>query len=169
MTMVNGTELREALTDGQLEILLRNGKLGPWSVASVPNLRVRTNSPRFLAVEIDVLESVTNSAGNLHGGAAATIADVVTTAALLAADPRPSVSSDLHCTFVSSAPVGSVIVAEASVDHVGRSLLFSSCRIYTGDGEGRSLVATALHTKKVVGERFVGLGEDLSDSLRSKL
>ena len=61
---------------------------------------------------------------------------------------------DLHVTCVSAAPLGSRLEVESTVEQAGKSILFTSCRIFTlGEGEGdqRTLVATGVHTKKVVG------------------
>ena len=72
---------------------------------------------------------------------------------LYAADPsKLSVTIDLHLTCVSAAPLGDLLECVAAVEQRGKSVLFSSCRIFTlgQDGE-RRLVAIGLHTKKVVG------------------
>lgn len=74
------------------------------------------------------------------------------TAALLIADQRISVTIDLHTTCVSAAPLGSTIEIESVVEATGKSILFSSCKIFTvGDDGERRLVTIGLHTKKVVG------------------
>ena len=59
---------------------------------------------------------------------------------------------DLHVTCVSAAPLGSRLEVESTVEQAGKSILFTSCRIFTlGEGDQRTLVATGVHTKKVVG------------------
>ena len=74
------------------------------------------------------------------------------TAALLIADQRLSVTIDLHTTCVSAAPLGSMLEIESVVEASGKSVLFSSCNIYTvGDTGERRLVTMGMHTKKVVG------------------
>ena len=73
------------------------------------------------------------------------------TAALLINDFRMSVTIDLHVTCVSAAPLGSRLEVESTVEQAGKSILFTSCRIFTlGEGGKRTLVATGVHTKKVV-------------------
>ena len=73
-------------------------------------------------------------------------------AALLIDDFRPSVTIDLHVTCVSAAPLGITLEVESTVEQVGKSMLFTSCRIFSlGEGGQRTLVTTALHTKKAVG------------------
>ena len=72
------------------------------------------------------------------------------TAALLINDFRMSVTIDLHVTCVSAAPLGSRLEVESTVEQAGKSILFTSCRIFTlGEGGKRTLVATGVHTKKV--------------------
>ena len=74
------------------------------------------------------------------------------TAALLIDDFRMSVTIDLHVTCVSAAPLGSTLEVESTVEQAGKSMLFTSCRIFTlGEGGQRTLVATGVHTKKVAG------------------
>ena len=76
------------------------------------------------------------------------------TAALLIDDFRMSVTIDLHVTCVSAAPLGSTLEVESTVEQAGKSMLFTSCRIFTlseGEGGQRTLVATGVHTKKVLG------------------
>ena len=78
------------------------------------------------------------------------------TAALLINDFRMSVTIDLHVTCVSAAPLGSRLEVESTVEQAGKSILFTSCRIFTfGEGGKRTLVATGVHTKKVVAARRV--------------
>lgn len=74
------------------------------------------------------------------------------TAVLLIADQRISVTIDLHVTCVSAAPLGSTLEIESVVEGTGKSILFTSCKIFTlGDNGERKLVTMGLHTKKVVG------------------
>ena len=71
------------------------------------------------------------------------------TAALLINDFRMSVTIDLHVTCVSAAPLGSRLEVESTVEQAGKSILFTSCRIFTlGEGGKRTLVATGVHTKR---------------------
>lgn len=129
------------------------GKLGPFSDFVLRDCTVVSCEPRKLVVHLPVTAQMTNAANNLHGGASCTLIDVLTTAALVVDDLRLSVTVDLHCTCDSGAPLGSTLEVESTVDHVGKSLLFTSCRIFARNDETgeRALVATGLHTKKVIG------------------
>jgi len=98
--------------------------------------------------------------------------------------PVPSVTTDLHVSCVSPAPLGSTVFCECKAKKDGRGALqFSSCDIYrevvveeTGtedemwgrlpNKKRRVLVAKGLHTKYVVKNRAKGFG---GEKRRSKL
>lgn len=71
--------------------------------------------------------SLCNTAGNLHGGAVATIFDT-TTSMCIAPIQRPGfwdsghVSRVINCTYLRPAPEGSVILIENEVVHLGSRL-----------------------------------------------
>jgi acyl-coenzyme A thioesterase 13 len=75
---------------------------------------------------LTVDESVENFTGNLHGGASATLVDFLGTAAIISADRdgRPGVSTDLNVSFYSAGRHGDVVIVEAQVLKVGRTLGF---------------------------------------------
>lgn len=150
-----------ALTTDQLYILI--GNLGEWSTSATPNLRIVTNEPGLLVVDVPVAPSLANTSGNLHGGVIATMIDVLTSCAILAIQLRGSVTVDLHMTCLSNAPIGTTVTIESKVERMGNSLINSSCRIYAPSNENEGtepqrgnkvLVATGSHTKKFVGKRL---------------
>jgi acyl-coenzyme A thioesterase 13 len=77
-------------------------------------------------VRLVVGEAVQNAGGALHGGAVATLVDVVGTLAILSADRehRPGVSTDLNVSWFAPAPGGSTVLVEAVVLKSGRTLAF---------------------------------------------
>ncbi|WP_224247963.1 PaaI family thioesterase [Hyalangium gracile] len=77
-------------------------------------------------VRLPVGEAVQNMGGALHGGAVATLVDVVGTLAIMSADRdmRPGVSTDLNVSWFSPAPGGSNVIVEAAVLKSGRTLAF---------------------------------------------
>lgn len=77
-------------------------------------------------VRLPVGEAVQNVNGALHGGAVATLVDVVGTLAIMTADRdhRPGVSTDLNVSWFSPAPGGATVLVEASVLKSGRTLAF---------------------------------------------
>ncbi|MBN1206644.1 MAG: PaaI family thioesterase [Myxococcaceae bacterium] len=77
-------------------------------------------------VRLPVGEAVQNVNGALHGGAVATLVDVVGTLAIMSADRehRPGVSTDLNVSWFSPAPGGSTVLVEAAVLKAGKTLAF---------------------------------------------
>jgi acyl-coenzyme A thioesterase 13 len=77
-------------------------------------------------VRLPVGEGVQNANGMLHGGAVATLVDVVGTLAIMSGDRdhRPGVSTDLNVSWFSPAPGGVNVLVEASVLKSGRTLAF---------------------------------------------
>ena len=152
------------------------GQLGQFSDNVLHDCKVVSCEPQRLVVTLPVTARITNSSANLHGGASCTLVDTLSalcqprryppfpprpclcvcvlwtaSAALLINDFRMSVTIDLHITCVSAAPLGSRLEVESTVEQAGKSILFTSCRIFTlGEGGKRTLVAAGVHTKKVV-------------------
>jgi acyl-coenzyme A thioesterase 13 len=77
-------------------------------------------------VRLPVSEPVQNAGGMLHGGAVATLVDVVGTLAIMSKDRdgRPGVSTDLNVSWFSPAPGGTSVLVEATVLKSGRTLAF---------------------------------------------
>jgi len=100
-----------------------------------------------LRFAIEVGPEVQNLAGNLHGGAIATLVDVLTTWALIVFDKqmRNSVSTNLSIDYVSGAGLGSDLIADARVLKAGRTLAFLEMEIRNRDD--MSLIARGSHTK----------------------
>jgi acyl-coenzyme A thioesterase 13 len=98
-------------------------------------------------VRLPVGETVQNAGGALHGGAVATLVDVVGTLAIMSADRehRPGVSTDLNVSWFAPALSGSSVLVEASVLKSGRTLAFVQVDVRReGDGV---LVAQGRMTK----------------------
>ena len=93
-----------------------------------------------------VSDRVANTYGTLHGGATATIVDVVGTMALLALDPlRAGVSVDINVSYVAAAKVGETVHIVGRTLRTGKRLGFTQVDI-TRSSDG-ALVATGRHTK----------------------
>jgi acyl-coenzyme A thioesterase 13 len=77
-------------------------------------------------VRLPVEAPVQNMGGMLHGGAVATLVDVVGTLAIMTADRegRPGVSTDLNVSWLAPAPGGAAVLVEATVLKSGRTLAF---------------------------------------------
>ena len=92
-----------------------------------------------------------NSRGTIHGAVSATIVDwsgglAIATHGL----EKTGASIDIHVTYIGGAQIGDVIEVEAKANKVGRSVAFTTIRIYKLiDGAPGPMVATASHTKYI--------------------
>lgn len=100
--------------------------------------------------EIDAVFEVTEQWSNVyntcHGGAIATLVDVVGSMALLAKDPtRAGVSIELSVSYLSAAKAGEKVLCTAKALRVGKKLGFSSVELRLVSNN--QLIATGKHTK----------------------
>merc|ERR1712203_412601 len=80
--------------------------------------------------DVKVGPALQNAYGTMHGGAAATIVDVLGTMALLSVDAKkPGVSIEMSQTFLAAAKGGQTLTAKGRVVRYGRSLGFTEVRI----------------------------------------
>ena len=107
--------------------------------------------PEGVECTLTVTPSLTNNYGTLHGGATATLIDVVGTLALLGRDPtRPGVSVDMNQTFCAAAAEGDRLAISGVCLRYGRTLGFTEVKIHSlagEDGKPGRLIATGRHTK----------------------
>jgi len=96
--------------------------------------------------KMKVSPKIANAAGNLHGGAIATIVDMMTTITIVIFDKhnRAGVSVNLGVSYVTAATIGETIFVESKLLKSGKNLAFSECTIRKSDGQ---VVASARHTK----------------------
>ena len=111
---MNVTELVDALS---------NRREHGWLV---PGMQAVDASEGHVVIRVEVGAELVNSFGMLHGGAAATLVDVVGTIAIAAADRdhRPGVSTDLNVSWFAPVPKSEFVVVEANVLKTGRTLAF---------------------------------------------
>ena len=105
-------------------------------------------------LSMPVREQAFNSAGNLHGGAIATLIDVAAgTAAAVGSGFQPGkqslVTADLHVRYLGR-PHGDLVFARAEVLKAGRQLIVVGCGVT--DSEGR-LIASADFSMMIVALR----------------
>ncbi|KAG0224180.1 hypothetical protein BGW41_005186 [Actinomortierella wolfii] len=90
-----------------------------------------------------------NQADNFHGGAIATLIDNLTSGAMFTHERKyfrfAGVSSDLHVSYISGAPMGSTVLFDCRVHKVGANLASLTCTVY--DKASGRVVATGSHTK----------------------
>jgi acyl-coenzyme A thioesterase 13 len=92
----------------------------------VPGLEPTVVQGGHVVVHVEVTLDHVNAAKVLHGGAAATLVDVVGTIAILNEDQhhRPGVSTDLNVSWFAPIALGDTAIVEARVLKTGRSLAF---------------------------------------------
>ena len=134
--------------------------LGPFRAAaggydaclSHAGMEVTAIGPEGVACSLVVSRALTNNYSTLHGGAIATIVDVVGTLAILGRDPlRPGISVEMNQSFCSAAAEGDRLEIHGSVLRLGKTLAFTEVTIRTG--AAAKLVATGRHTKMFTAAR----------------
>ncbi|MDP9118591.1 MAG: PaaI family thioesterase [Actinomycetota bacterium] len=108
-----------------LRTFLAHPRHDGWRVPGLEAVRVGDG---HLVVRVEVEPGLLNYSGSLHGGAAATLVDVVGSLAIVAVDRdnRFGVSTDLNLTWLAPIPVGEWVEVDATVLKCGRTLAFVS-------------------------------------------
>ena len=115
--------------------------------AGFSNLTVTATHPGIVHATLPVTESLANSYGTLHGGATASLIDIVGTLACLTVDPtRPGVSINMSQIFIRAARIGEMLFLVGHCLKSGKTLAFTSVEIRSGSLTG-PLIATGTHTK----------------------
>lgn len=111
------------MTLDDLKAALANRPDWGWTI---PGLEPVTVEDSRVVVRLEVTLDHVNVAKTLHGGAAATLVDVVGTLAIINADRyhRFGVSTDLNATWFSPIPLGDGAIVDARVLKAGRTLAF---------------------------------------------
>uniref|UniRef100_A0A6M2DRZ5 Thioesterase domain-containing protein n=1 Tax=Xenopsylla cheopis TaxID=163159 RepID=A0A6M2DRZ5_XENCH len=110
---------------------------------------VSAESKGTCIAEFTVDKEHVNAAGNLHGGFTATLVDVVSTFALIAAEKPPGVSVDIHVSYLKGATLGDKVVVEANTVKAGKTLAFLEIDVFKK--ECKSMIAKGSHTKFIGG------------------
>ena len=128
---------------------------------SLKHMELESVAPESLRFRIEVLPSLCNGGKTLHGGASATLVDMLTSVHLIAVCGKPGVSTDLPLQYLSAAPLNSTVHCITSVDKIGKTLAFTSLQIK--DSMTGKLIAKGSHTK------FMGKSERLPTSIQREL
>lgn len=83
-----------------------------------------------------------NNQGQIHGGALATWADVVTSLSIWFISGISSVSVSLHMDYIGAASIGADLYFHTRVDKVGKNLSFCTCQVTTAKNK---IIANASH------------------------
>ncbi|KAK4886872.1 hypothetical protein RN001_003143, partial [Aquatica leii] len=98
--------------------------------------------------EMKVEEEYANPMKTLHGAYVATLADTLTTLALLTHEKcplLPSISLSLNLSYLKSAKVGEEIIIDSQIVKLGNTMAHLECKIF--DKGTNSLLVHATHTK----------------------
>jgi acyl-coenzyme A thioesterase 13 len=94
---------------------------------------------------MEVSPAVANAWGTLHGGAIATLVDIMGSLALLTKDhTRAGVSVELNVSYIAAVKAGQRVLCKGRVLKLGKKLGFTQVDLYTEDGK---VAATGRHTK----------------------
>jgi len=111
-------------------------------------LRVEHIADGRVECSLTVEPHIQNAYGTLHGGAVATLIDIVGTMAILSVHPtKAGVSVELSTSFMSPAKSGEKIKIEGTLLRAGRSMAFTNVELRRAS-DGR-LVACGRHTKAI--------------------
>ena len=99
-----------------------------------------------------------NSRGTIHGAVSASLVDWAGGLAIAShGSEKSGASVDIHISYIGTANVGDTIEIEGLANKVGRSLAFTTVRIYKIlDDKPGPMVATASHTKYISQTKVVG-------------
>jgi acyl-coenzyme A thioesterase 13 len=156
--MASGGVASELATDSQrlahvrgihLNRLLPNSPIYHFLLSPI---RIVSATRGCVTAQLPITSNHTNSKGGVHGSVSATLVDWVGGLAIASYDMRDNtgVSVDIHISYVGTAKEGDMLEIEGVATKVGGNLAFTEAKIFRlVEGERKSLVATASHTKFV--------------------
>ncbi|KAF9156802.1 hypothetical protein BG015_001134 [Linnemannia schmuckeri] len=128
----------------------QNNEPGPgYAYQAFTTTKIVDADDDSVTFEYTVLKSDCTVMDTWHGGAIAGLIDNLTTSAVFTQKRKyfmyAGVSSDLHVSYVSTVPIGSVVLIECNVIKVGAGLANISAVVK--DKASGKVIATALHTR----------------------
>jgi len=90
----------------------------------------------------------------VHGGALATMIDVVTTIGMLRMTQMRTISISLSTEFLSVVRVGEEVEIETEIAKIGKNIVFADCRIFTDPHHKRKLACKGQHIKSLLHEHW---------------
>lgn len=145
--LVNGAGAQDEDNDGD-EKAAYSDSAPSFDCLALRGLTVLSSEPGHVRCLMPVTREKTNRYGTLHGGCAATLVDVIGTAAIFSVSPESGVSLHISVDYLSPAPVGRNVIIDSKVVRVGRTIAVANVVIEDGDGEGRVL-SQGRHIKHV--------------------
>jgi len=86
----------------------------------------------------------------VHGGALATMIDVVTTIGMLRMTHMRTISISLSTEFLNVVKVGEQVEIETEIAKIGKNIVFADCRIFTDPHHKRKLACKGQHIKSIL-------------------
>ena len=90
----------------------------------------------------------------VHGGALATMIDVVTTIGMLRVTHLRTISISLSTEFLNVVKVGEEVEVETEIAKIGKNIVFADCRIFTDPHHKRKLACKGQHIKSLLHEHW---------------
>jgi acyl-coenzyme A thioesterase 13 len=146
ITMASSTELQHV--QGVWERMRGNSPIYDFLLSKVV---IASATKGSVTARLTLGENHINSRGTIHGAVSAALVDwsgglAIATHGL----EKTGASIDIHVTYIGTARVGETIEIEALANKVGRSMAFTTIRIFkVVDDKPGPLVATASHTKYI--------------------
>jgi acyl-coenzyme A thioesterase 13 len=91
-----------------------------------------------------------NIQDTVHGGALATMIDVITTIGILRMTPNRTISISLNSEFMNVIKVGEEVEIDTEVCKIGKSVVFTECRIFIDPLNTRKLACKGSHIKAII-------------------
>jgi len=111
---------------------ISSSSAGPPFVAGMGVRHIDSGDPQVHSNEMDLAERLENSAGQVHGGAIATLIDYTGGGAVIALTGRGGPTADLHVRYLAGVRSGPVR-ADARILKAGRQLMIVEVRVTDGD------------------------------------
>ena len=68
--------------------------------------------------------------------------------------PLRTISISLDTEFLRVIRVGDRVRIDTEVSKLGKNIVFTNCRIWTGEGKGAKLACTGRHVKSILPDRW---------------
>lgn len=140
---------------GQLfEKFVKNPNLkGSFSEPLIKHLRLtdaHSADPNKVVYLYTIPKENVNVQGTMHGGALATLVDLVTTVSIIKVTPCRTTSISLATEFLAPSKPSDELRVETTVKKAGKNIVFTECEIYNKD----KLVCTGSHIKAVMSDNW---------------
>lgn len=112
------------------------------------------DNPRLAAFRYNFGTHQKNIQETVHGGALATMIDVVTTIGMLRMTHMRTISVSLSTEFLNVIKVGEEVEIETEIAKIGKNIVFADCRIFTDPLHKRKLACKGQHIKSILHEHW---------------